>query len=66
MQACNGNSLVAVEGTETPSDNQCYSDWTGKYNNKANAAKTGDFAPIAGVVMLAVAGTAVLLSRKKK
>ncbi|PWM98871.1 MAG: hypothetical protein DBX37_05925, partial [Massilioclostridium sp.] len=62
------DSLVAVEGmeTETPSDNNATQTGQGNTTTKANAAKTGDFAPIAGVVMLAVAGTAVLLSRKKK
>ncbi|MBC5787905.1 glycosyl hydrolase [Clostridium facile] len=60
------DSLVAVEGTETPSDNNATQTGQENTTTKANAAKTGDFAPIAGVVMLAVAGTAVLLSRKKK
>ena len=33
---------------------------------KANAAKTGDIAPIAGMAVLAVAGAAILITRKKK
>ena len=33
---------------------------------KATAAKTGDFAPIAGIAVLAAAGAALAISRKKK
>ena len=33
---------------------------------KANAAKTGDFAPIAGITTIAIAGMTLILSRKKK
>ena len=63
------DSLVAVEGTanrNTIYDNNATQTGQENTTTKANAAKTGDFAPIAGVAMLAVAGTAVLLSRKKK
>ena len=33
---------------------------------KANAAKTGDFTPIVGAAMLAIAGTVILIVRKRK
>ncbi|MBC5787947.1 family 78 glycoside hydrolase catalytic domain [Clostridium sp. NSJ-27] len=62
--------LVAVEkpSTETPDDNKADSTQTGQESTttKANAAKTGDFAPIAGIMVLALAGTAAILSRRKK
>ena len=60
------NSLVAVEGTETPSDNNATQTGQESTTTKANAAKTGDIAPIAGMTVLAVAGAAVLIIRKKK
>ena len=62
--------LVAVEkpSTETPDDNKADSTQTGQESTttKANAAKTGDFAPIAGIMVLALAGTAAIISRRKK
>ena len=62
--------LVAVEkpSTETPDENKADSTQTGQESTttKANAAKTGDFAPIAGIMVLALAGTAAILSRRKK
>ena len=62
--------LVAVEkpSTETPDDNKADSTQTGQESTtpKANAAKTGDFAPIAGMAAIAIAGVALVLSRKKK
>ena len=71
--------LVAVEGatsTTTPSgDNQTNNGnvleqaiQTGQNTTttKANAAKTGDFTPIAGIAVLAVASTVLIISRKKK
>ena len=60
------DSLVAVEGTETPSDNNATQTGQESTTTKANAAKTGDFAPIAGLAVLAVAGAAILITRKKK
>ncbi len=62
--------LVAVEkpSTETPDENKADGTQTGQESTttKANAAKTGDFAPIAGIMVLALAGTAAILSRRKK
>ncbi len=62
--------LVAVEkpSTETPDDNKADGTQTGQESTttKANAAKTGDFAPIAGIMVLALAGTAVTLLKKRK
>ena len=62
--------LVAVEkpSTETSDDNKADSTQTGQESTttKANAAKTGDVAPIAGVMALALTGTALLATRKKK
>ncbi len=58
--------LVAVE---TPADNnKADGTQTGQESTttKANAAKTGDFAPIAGIMVLALAGTAAIISRRKK
>ena len=60
------DSLVAVEGTETPSDNNATQTGQESTTTKANAAKTGDIAPIAGIAVLAVAGAAILITRKKK
>ena len=48
------NSLVAVEGTETPSDNNATQTGQESTTTKANAAKTGDIAPIAGMAVLAL------------
>ncbi len=62
--------LVAVEkpSTETPDDNKADSTQTGQESTttKANAAKTGDVAPIAGVMALVLAGAAVVTLKKKK
>ena len=63
------DSLVAVEGTEieTPTtDNNATQTGQESTTTKANAAKTGDIAPIAGIAVLAVAGAAILITRKKK
>ena len=58
------DSLVAVEGTETPSDNNATQTGQENTTTKANAAKTGDFAPIAGIAVLAVAGITLFICRK--
>ncbi len=62
--------LVAVEkpSTETPDDNKADSTQTGQESTttKANAAKTGDVTPIAGLATIALAGVAILLTQKKK
>ena len=63
------DSLVAVEGTETETpttDNNATQTGQESTTTKANAAKTGDIAPIAGMAVLAVAGAAILITRKKK
>ena len=65
------DNLVAVDGTpaETPTENNnTAGSQTGQESTtpKANAAKTGDFAPIAGMAAIAIAGAALVLSRKKK
>lgn len=66
------DGLVAVDGTpsETPTDNGNTVDGTQtgqeSTTTKANAAKTGDFAPIAGIAALAVAGAALAITRRKK
>ena len=65
------DGLVAVEGgtTETPSTKPTEEGvQTGQETTttKANAAKTGDFAPIAGIATIAIAGMTLILSRKKK
>ena len=65
------DGLVAVEGgtTETPSTKPTEEGvQTGQETTttKANAAKTGDFAPIAGITTIAIAGMTLILSRKKK
>ncbi|WP_270739929.1 family 78 glycoside hydrolase catalytic domain [Massilioclostridium coli] len=61
------DNLVAVDGTpaETPTEDVAQ---TGQESTtpKANAAKTGDFAPIAGMAAIGVAGAALLFSRKKR
>ena len=62
--------LVAVEkpSTETPDDNKADSTQTGQESTttKANAAKTGDFTPIAGLAAITLAGAALLFTRRKK
>ena len=62
--------LVAVERptTETPADNNADGTQAGQEitTTKANAARTGDFTPIAGVMALALAGAALLLTYKRK
>ncbi len=59
--------LVSVDKETTDTD-KAEGTQTGQENTttKANAAKTGDVTPITGVMVLALAGTAVLFSRKKK
>ena len=60
------NGLVAVE---TPADNNnADGTQTGQESTttKANAAKTGDVFPIAGVMVLALAGAAVVALKKEK
>ena len=61
--------LVAVEkpSTETPDNNKADSTQTGQESTttKANAAKTGDVAPIAGVMALVLAGAAVVTLKRK-
>ena len=56
------DSLVAVEGTETPSDNSAAQ--IGQ-ESTTNAAKTGDTTPIAGAVVAMVAGAVLMTIRKK-
>ncbi|WP_069986809.1 family 78 glycoside hydrolase catalytic domain [Massilioclostridium coli] len=63
------DSLVAVEGTETETpttDNNATQTGQESTTTKANAAKTGDIAPIAGIAVLAVAGAALFLFSRKK
>ena len=63
------NGLVAIDGTpaEAPTE-----DTTGTQNGqesttaKANAAKTGDFAPIAGLAAMAFASGVLLFTRRKR
>ena len=61
------DNLVAVDGTsaETPTEDVVQ---TGQESTtaKANAEKTGDVAPIAGLAVITLAGTALLISRKRK
>ena len=62
------DNLVVVDGTsaETPTEDVVQ---TGQESTtaKANAEKTGDFVPIAGVVtMVVVAGVVMSISRKRK
>ncbi len=62
--------LVAVEKdtTETPDTDKTEGTQTGQEftTTKTNAAKTGDITPIAGAITIVVAGTVLLISRKKK
>ena len=62
------DNLVAVDGTpaETPTEDNGTQTGQESTTPKANAAKTGDFAPIAGMAAIAIAGAALVLSRKKK
>ena len=63
------DGLVAAEGTETETpttDNNATQTGQESTTTKANAAKTGDIAPIAGIAVLAVAGAALFLFSRKK
>ena len=65
------DNLVAIDGTpaETPMENNnTAGSQTGQESTtpKATAAKTGDFAPIAGLATITLAGAALLFTRKKK
>ncbi|MBC5787061.1 alpha-L-rhamnosidase C-terminal domain-containing protein [Clostridium facile] len=65
------NNLIAVEGTpvETPTENNdTAGSQTGQESTtpKANAAKTGDFAPIVGLATITLAGAVLLFIHKKK
>ncbi len=61
------DNLVAVDGTsaETPTENVAQ---TGQESttSKTNAAKTGDFAPIAGLAAIAFASGMLLFTRRKR
>ncbi|WP_270739338.1 hypothetical protein, partial [Massilioclostridium coli] len=63
--------LVAVDGSipeeTTPSTNDTTTQ-TGQESTtpKANAAKTGDVAPIAGLIVLAAAGATAIGAKKRK
>ena len=64
------DNLVAVDGTpaETPTENNnTAGSQTGQESTapKANAAKTGDFAPIAGIAALAIASITMATLKKK-
>ena len=65
------DGLVVVDGTvpeETTPSTDDVATQTGQESTttKANAAKTGDFAPIAGVVaLMGIAGVSVMVLRKK-
>ena len=65
------DQLVTVDGSvpeETTPSTDDTATQTGQESTtpKANAAKTGDFAPIAGMAAITLAGAALVLSRKKK
>ncbi len=65
------DQLVAVDGRvpeETTPSTDDTATQTGQESTtpKANAAKTGDFAPIAGLAAITLAGAALLFTRKKR
>ncbi|PWN00282.1 MAG: hypothetical protein DBX37_02315, partial [Massilioclostridium sp.] len=65
------DQLVAVDGSvseETTPSTDDTATQTGQKSTtpKANAAKTGDFAPIAGLAAISLAGIALWITRKKK
>ena len=65
------DQLVAVDGRvpeETTPSTDDTATQTGQESTtpKANAAKTGDFTPIAGLAAITLAGAALLFTRKKK
>ena len=65
------DQLVAVDGRvpeETTPSTDDTATQTGEESTtpKANAAKTGDFAPIAGLAAITLAGAALLFTRKKR
>ena len=62
------DNLVAVDGTpaETPTEDNGTQTGQESTTPKANAAKTGDFAPIAGLAAISLAGIALWITRKKK
>ena len=59
--------IVEGTGTETPTtDNNVIQTGQESTTSKANTAKTGGFAPIAGLAAITLAGAVILLSHKKK
>ena len=63
------DGLVAAEGTETETpttDNNATQTGQESTTTKANAAKTGDFAPIVSLAALGLSSAALLIFRKKK
>ena len=65
------DQLVAVDGsvseeTTPPTDDTATHTGQKSTTPKANAAKTGDFAPIAGLAAISLAGIALWITRKKK
>ena len=61
------DNLVAVDGTpaETPTEDNGTQTGQESTTPKANAAKTGDFAPIAGIAALAIASITMATLKKK-
>ncbi len=64
------DQLVAVDGRvpeeTTPSTNDTATQTGQESTTKANAAKTGDVAPIAGLIVLAAAGATAIGAKKRK
>ncbi|MBC5786704.1 family 78 glycoside hydrolase catalytic domain [Clostridium facile] len=64
------DQLVAVDGSipeeTTPSTNDTATQTGQESTTKANAAKTGDVAPIAGLIVLAAAGATAIGAKKRK
>ena len=64
------DQLVAVDGRvpeeTTPSTNDTATQTGQESTPKANAAKTGDVVPIAGLIVLAAAGATAIGAKKRK
>ena len=61
------DDLVAIEGIKEIPSTEENATQTGQKmtTTKANAVKTGDVVPIAGLATITLAGTALLFARKK-
>ena len=66
MDAATKSVKAAIEGLVAVGDETTGTETGQTTTTTKNPAKTGDFAPIAGVVVLALAGVATIALKKRK